>query len=79
MNARMYEKTVTTNGQPSKWNVNPVLMYKSSQVQSCLTYYYHFIYQNIPTSHIKAITNMHNLLTIPSNQYLFSVGIKYRY
>ncbi len=79
MDARMYERTVTANGRPSKWNANLVLMYKPSQVQSRLTFNYHFIYADIPARQIEAATNVHNLLSIPSHQCLFSTDIKHRY
>ncbi len=79
MDAKMYGRTVTANGRPSKWNANPVLMHKPGQVQPHLTFNYHFIYKDIPASHIEAANNVHNLLSIASNQCLFSADIKHGY
>ena len=54
-------------------------MHKPGQVQPRLTFNYHFVYEDIPASHMEAATNMHNLLSIPSNKCLFSADIKHGY
>ena len=58
---------VTTNGCPSKWNVNPVLVPKPSQVQPRLIFNYHFIYEDILASYIEAASIVHDLLSILSH------------
>ena len=75
----MYEKTVTANICLSKWNALLVLVYEPGQVQPRLIFKYHFVYEDIPASHIEAATNVHNLLSIPSNNCLFSADIKHGY
>ena len=47
MDAGMYEKIVTANGCPSKWNANPVFVPKPGQEQPRLTFNYHFIYEDL--------------------------------
>lgn len=79
MDAGIYERTITANGSPSRWNANPVFVPKPGQVQPRLTFNYHFIYEDIPASDIKEATIVHNLLSIPSHQYLFSADIKHGY
>ena len=76
MDAGMYDKTVTVNGCPFKWNVNPVFVPKPGQVEPCLTFNYYFIYKDIPVSNIEAVTIVHDLLSIPSHKYLFLADIK---
>ena len=44
-----------------------------------ITFNYHFIYEDLPASHIKAMANVHNLLGISSHQCLFSANIKQSY
>ena len=75
----MYEKTVTANGGPSKWNANLVFVPKPGQVHPRLTFYYHFIYEDILASNIKAASTIHDLLTILSHQCLLSADIKHGY
>ena len=75
----MYKRTVTANECPFKWNALPVLIRKPGQVQPRLTFNYHFVYENIPASHMEVVINVHNLLSIPSNKCLFSRDIMYRY
>lgn len=79
MNAEMYERTVTANSRLSKWNTNLVLVYKSGYVQPCLTFNYHFSYEDIPAIHMEATIIAYNLLTIPSIQGLFSADIRHGY
>ena len=79
MDVGMYERIVTANECPSKWNALPALIRKPGQVQPRLTFNYHFIYEDIPVSHMEAAINVHNLLSIPSNKCLFSADIKYGY
>ena len=43
----------------------------SGQVQLRLTFNYHFIYKDIPASHMEAASIVHNLLSILSHQYFF--------
>lgn len=38
MDGGMYERTVTANGNPSRWNANPVLVPKPGQVQPRLAF-----------------------------------------
>ncbi len=54
-------------------------MHKPGQVQPRLTFNYHFVYEDIPASHIEAASNVHDLLSIPSNQCLFFADIKHGY
>lgn len=75
----MYERTVTTNDSPFRWNANPVLVPKPNQIQPRLIFNYYFIYKDIPVSHIEATTTVHNLLNIPSYQCLFLADIKHGY
>lgn len=75
----MYKRTVTANRRSAKWNTNLVFVRKPDQVQTCLIFNYHFIYKNIPASHIKTATIMHDLLNILSNQSLFSTDIRHGY
>ena len=79
MDAKMYEKTVTANGCPSKWNANPIFILKLGQKQLRLTFNYHFIYEDLLVSHMEAAANVHSLLGIPSHQCLFSDDIKHGY
>ena len=75
----MYERTVTANRGLSKQNALPDLVRKPGQVQPRLVFNYHYVYEDIPSSHIEAATNVHNLLSILSNKFLFSANIKYEY
>lgn len=79
MDVRMYEKIVIANDCSSKWNANPVFIPKLGQLQSRLTFHYHFIYEYIPVSHIEVVVNVHNLLNILSHQSLFLIDIKHKY
>lgn len=79
MDVEMYEILVMANGCPSTWNALPVFVHKPGQIQRHLTFNYHFIYKDIPASHMEAVTNMHNLLNILSQKCLFSADIKHRY
>lgn len=79
IDAGMYKKTVTANGCLSKWNALLVLLRKPYQVLPHFTFYHHFVYEDIPASLMEAATYMYNLLSIPSNQWLFSADIKYGY
>ena len=75
----MYETTLTANRCPFKWNTLPVFVRKTGQAQPRLIFNYLFIYKNILASHMEVATNVHNLLTIPSNKCLFSADIKHEY
>ena len=79
IDAGIYERTITANGCPFKWNSNPVLVPKPGQVQPPLTFNYHFIYEDIPASHMEAVLTVHDLLSILSYQCLFSADIKHGY
>lgn len=79
MDARIYERIITTNGRPLKWNANPVFVRKPSQIQPRLIFNYHFIFENIPASHMEAVTTVYDLLNILSNPSLFSTDIKHGY
>ena len=79
MDTRIYERTVTANGSPSKWNANLILVPKPDQVQLHLTFNYHFIYEDILASHTEAATMVHDLLNISSHQCLFLADIKHGY
>ena len=79
MDIGIYERIVTTNRYLSKGNALPVLVRKLGQVQPLFTFNYQFVYEDIPASHMEAATNMHNLLSIPSNKCLFSTDIKREY
>ncbi len=75
----MYKRTLTANGCPSKWIANHVLVPKPRQVQTRLTFNYHFIYEDISASHMEAASTVHDLLSIPSHQYLLLADIKHGY
>lgn len=75
----MYKGTVIINDYPFKSNANPILVPISDQVQSHFTFNYYFIYENILARHMKAVMTVYDLLSIPSDQYLFLADIKYGY
>lgn len=69
----------TINDCLSKWNANPVLVFKLGQMQFRLIFNYYFIYKDILACYIETTANMHDLLNILSCQCLFSTDIKDKY
>lgn len=60
----IYEKTIIINGYLSQQNTNPVLIYKLHQVNFYFMFNYYFINKDILASDIKAVTNIHNSLSM---------------
>lgn len=63
----MYKKIVTTNSCPFRWNINSVLVLQLNQMQLCLTFNYHFIFQDTLANHITTAIMVQDLLSIPSH------------
>ena len=60
-------------------NSLPSLQFFLRSSPICTRINYHFIYEDLPASHIEAAANVHNLLGIPSHQCLFSADTKHGY
>jgi hypothetical protein len=75
----MYERTSTGNGCLSQWNAAPVLVPRKGQVQPCLTFNYHYLYEDNPAPRMEVSKRVHDLLSNPRHGCFSQLDLKHGY
>ena len=75
----MYERTVITNDRISQWNAAFVLISKTNQAESKLTFNNHFVYEKFVENMIKLAQRTHDLLNRSNHRTFFSTNMKHDY
>ncbi|KAI1007083.1 hypothetical protein K3495_g1139 [Podosphaera aphanis] len=75
----MYERTLTANSKLSDWNADAVLVDKPGQRESCITFNYRNVWEDMPGCYLELISKVHDYLSNPSHQFYHQFDLKHGY
>ena len=75
----MYERIVIVNNRTFQWNVTFVLIFKTKQIKSKLTFNYHFVYEKLDENMMKFAQRIHDFLKRSNHRCYFSTDMKHDY